>query len=386
MTPEREARRNVFLPDTILVSPEAEEDALTARILARLPQASVRSLPSSEDPLSPIDTADSGDAERYSAGKRALMLTRYRGAWLKSCPGTSDHVCCNLWIVNPGEGCPFDCTYCYLQSYLRRNPTLKLYTNTAEMLQAIAARAAAEPGRLFRVCTGELIDSLVWDELSDLSLELVPLFARLPNGVLELKSKDSFVDNLLTLRDEHQGHTVVSWSMNAPQVSSHDEALTAPLQERIAAAEQVVEAGYRVGFHFDPLVWFEGWEESYSQTIAEIFARIKPEHVAWVSVSTLRYRSELQNMMLERFPASKLPFGEQFRATDNKWRYVQPIRFKMLSFVWNRLKEVKHDMPVYMCMETSAAWRNVAGHAPAANSELAEIFTRRGRLPVLHGT
>ena len=379
---ERRDRTGLW-PSRVYVSRDASNDALTERVLSRLPNATVEYLDEGADPISETSRPDLGDTERFNLGKKGLLLTRHRGSWLKSCPGTSSHVCCNLWIVNPGEGCPLDCTYCYLQTYLRRNPTLKLYTNVDGMLDEIKTRAAAEPSRLFRVGTGELIDSLVWDELTDHTLDLVPFFARIPNAILELKSKDDSVDNLVSLKDEHNGKTVVSWSVNAKSISERDEAKTATLDQRIAAAARVADAGYRVGFHFDPLVHFAGWEDEYRDTIAKIFAQINPEQVAWVSISTLRYRPEMQRIMIERFPESSLPYGEQFLAKDNKLRYVQPLRLKMMSFVWNELKAVRDELPVYMCMESSVAWKTVAGGAPVAGAELVEIFSRRGKLEIL---
>lgn len=378
--------KSAIWPRRLFVAPDALNDEMTERVISRLPEAEVTHLESSADPISELQLhakqAEGGENE-FSLGKRWLLLTRHKGDWLKACPGTNSHVCCNLWVVNPGEGCPLDCTYCYLQSYLKRNPTLKLYTNTDDMCEAIRQRAEKEPNRLFRVGTGELIDSLVWDELTDLSLQLVPFFAKMPNLVLELKSKDTAIGNLLDMRDVHNGNTVVSWSVNAPEVTARDEAHTANLEERIDAAVLVAEAGYRVGLHFDPLIHFDGWEDAYRDTVRYIFSRLDPAHVAWVSVSTLRYRSEMQRVMIERFPESRLPFGEQFLAKDGKLRYVQPLRLQMVGFVWKELKAIRSDMPVYMCMESSAAWRQVNEGPPAAGSELVEIFSRRGRLPVL---
>jgi len=376
---------------------------MTKRIISRLPGIKTVVIDGQGDPISErnffeAELKNKDETAAFSFGKRVLLLTRYRGSWLKSCPGTNGHVCCNLWIVNPGEGCPLDCTYCYLQSYLKRNPTLKIYTNTESLISALEERATREPNRLFRVGTGEVIDSLVWDPLTDLSRELVPFFARTPNLVLELKTKTANIGNLLEMREVHNGKTVVSWSVNARTVTLQDEAFTASLDERIAAASALVECGYRVAFHFDPLIHFSGWEEEYRETIDRIFSKIPAQSVAWVSVSSLRYQPEMQETMEQRFPLSKIPFGEQFLAKDRKLRYVQPIRFKMLQFVWDELKRrgassvvapsenenmSGSGLPVYMCMESPAAWKSVASGLPVAGSELSEVFSRRGRLPII---
>ena len=370
-----------YWPQKIYVDESARDDELVARFRARLPQAEFEYVASGTDPLAADSIGEPRSAAevaaRFARGKRELVLTRYRGSWLKGCPGTSGHVCCNLYIVNPGEGCPLDCTYCYLQAYLRRNPTLKLYTNTNEMLAAIAERAESEPRRLFRIGTGEVIDSLVWDDLTDFTLDVVPFFARHPNLVLELKTKTTNIANLLSLRDAHGGNTVVSWSVNAAPVSEHDEALTASLDDRLRAAADVAEAGYRVGFHFDPVVHFEGWQDAYREAVKKVLSSVDSSRIAWVSVSSLRYKPEMQQIMEERFPTSKLPYGEQFLAKDGKLRYIQPLRMQLVGFVWNEIRALYPQIPVYMCMESSAAWRNIAGGPPAAGSELVEIFSRR---------
>ena len=374
-------QQNMYSPERIFITPEARDDELTQKVLSRAEKAEVIYLSHREDPLkedsSFSNTLD--ETERIGLGKRWLMLTHYPGEWMKGCPGTLSHVCCNLWVVNPAQGCPLDCTYCCLQNYLRRNPSLTLFTNIKDMLEEIRLKITREPLRFFRICTGELTDSLALDRLTDLSHDLVRFFASTENAVLELKSKASFIDNLIALKYEHKGKTLVSWSVNAPAICENEEALAAPLEERVESARAVAEAGYRLGFHFDPLVYFPGWKEGYFETIRLIFSRIDPKDIAWISIAPLRYHPQQQNIMRKRFPKSRLPFGEHFLAKDNKLRIFQPLRFKMLRFMYQELRKIRADLPVYMCMESAAAWRSITGGAPIAGAELKQIFSRTGR-------
>ncbi len=377
-------------PSELLVAEDAAKDPLTLRVIQRLNHLQPEFVSDHGDPLHLGKKKESAEeqAERFTAGKKKLLLCRYKGEWMRACPGTNSHVCCNLWTVNPGEGCPLDCTYCYLQSYLKRNPTLKIYSNIEDLIQAITDRVSSEPSRYFRIGTGEVIDSLVWDDLTDTSLELVPFFSRLPNAVLELKTKTANISNLVSEEMLSQGprvtsNTVVSWSVNALEINSNDEKLTASFEQRLSAMEQVASVGYRVGLHFDPLIHFKGWEDAYSEAVRRIFSRLKDSDIAWISVSSLRYKPEMQEVMEERFPESSVPYGEQFLAKDGKMRYVQPLRLKMVNFVWNELKKVSNTLPVYMCMESSAAWRSINGGAPIAGEELKEVFARKARLKVL---
>ena len=379
----------IFQPQRIYVSPEAAGDPMTLRVLARLRrETSAGSVEKGEfavngadagDPLAGNHLSPADEISRYSQGKSSLLLGHYRGAWLKRCPGTNRHVCCNLWVLNPGEGCPMDCTYCSLQSYLRRNPTIKLFTNTSAMTEAVLTRVRAEPSRYFRICTGELMDSLALDPLTDLTLDLVPLFAGLENACLELKTKSACVSNLLLLKSEHKGRTVVSWSLNAAEVVEREERGAPGLYARLDAARAVMECGYRIGLHFDPLIAYPGWEEGYREAVRAVFSRIEPQRIAWISLATLRYPAVMQEIMLRRFPESKLPLGEHFFAKDGKYRYFQPLRLRLLRFVYRELKAVSPSLPVYLCMESRASWRSIVGSAPAFTPGLSEVYSRRGQ-------
>lgn len=397
------------LPKKIYITKDASSDEMTSKILLRLKQACDRTCHKNSDlEVLYVDNssfeksgseqnAHKEDADKkhsnslntnslsgyldagistISRAKRSLLLAHKKASWIRPCPGTTGHVCCNLWTIDAGEGCPLDCTYCYLQNYLAKSLTNKIFTNAEELISEIETKVKSEPNRFFRICTGEVMDSLVWDGLTDLSCLLVPLFSRLPNALLELKTKTKQIDNILSLGPEHSRGTVISWSVNAPQICETDEAYTASLGERIEAARRVSELGYRVGFHFDPIVYFDEWKNAYRDTIRHIFSKISPKNIAWISLSSLRYPQKMQSIMRKRFPSSRLAIGEQFLATDRKLRYIQPLRFMMLSFMWEELKKFEPKLPVYMCMESTSAWRVVARDKPAAYKELSEVFCR----------
>ena len=50
----------------------------------------------------------------------------------------------------------------------------------------------------------------------------------------------------------------------------------------------------------------------------------------------------------------------------------------MIKLLRDRLRAIKKDMPVYMCMESPAAWQYLTGGAPIEGAELAEVFSRCG--------
>ena len=76
-----------------------------------------------------------------------------------------------------------------------------------------------------------------------------------------------------------------------------------------------------VGFHFDPIIHGPGWEEKYQRTVAKMFSYVKPRHILWVSLGTLRFVPALKKVMENRFPDSRLLDEELLLDFDGKMRY-----------------------------------------------------------------
>jgi DNA repair photolyase len=265
-------------------------------------------------------------------------------------------------VMNFASNCPFDCSYCFLQDYLTNNPAVKVFTNVADGLAEVAAVLRAHPERTFRIGTGELADSLALDHLTDLSCELVPFFADHANALLELKTKSDCIDNLLRL--DPKDRVVVSWSVNAPAILAAEEAGTIPLEDRIAAAARVQGAGYKVGFHFDPLIAHDGWEDGYREAIDLIFRRLDTRRVAWVSLGSLRMTPRLKAAIKARPLRGQLLSSELVPGADGKERVWRGLRVKMYRRMLQWLRQVDDRMPLYICMEPAGVWEKVFGEAP----------------------
>jgi spore photoproduct lyase len=273
-------------------------------------------------------------------------------------------VCCNYLVVNFASGCPLDCSYCFLQDYLADNPTLQAFTNVEDALREIDTVLRARPERQFRIGTGELADSLALDPATGLSRQLVPFFAARDNAVLELKTKTDCVDDLLDL--DPCGRVVVSWSMNAEAVIAGEEHGSAGLDERLAAAVRVQRAGYRVGFHFDPLVEFDGWRPAYQRVIDAICATVDRDAIAWFSLGTLRMTASLERAVRRRRGGAPLILGgELVPGGDGKSRLWRGLRIRMYRAVAERLQEAAPTVPLYLCMEQPGIWQQVMGEIPA---------------------
>ena len=68
----------------------------------------------------------------------------------------------------------------------------------------------------------------------------------------------------------------VSWSLNPQLFIDNEEARTASLIQRLESARRLSDKGILVGFHFHPLVHYEGWEKDYKKLINNLMDMFSP--------------------------------------------------------------------------------------------------------------
>ncbi|MDM7925323.1 MAG: hypothetical protein QUS35_04835 [bacterium] len=357
--------------DRIEIDPEAVSFPLTGRILERLPDTP-RSVSAGETFSRSISRLP------LTRGKRVLRLAVGRGGLVKPCPATSDpYLCCRYTVMNAQSQCPMDCAYCVLQTYLD-SACQTVFVNTDDMLAQAGLLLDQNPGRLFRVGTGELADSLALDGLTGTAREFIEFFAARPNALFELKTKTVRVDGALEAATRK---AVISWSVNPSSVVASEEHGSASLEHRLVAASRCAKAGFLIGFHFDPILDYPESEREYAELTDRLFDAVDPSRVAWISLGSLRYPPALGDVIRTRFPKSRVGTGEMIRGLDGKMRYPRPLRVALYRAVLERIRRRSSDVFVYFCMESRPVWEKVMGFAPKDNADLdfrfAESLARR---------
>ena len=362
----------LFTPEHIYVEEEAAELALTRQVLERCPSVPVEIVPSAKQLIATLQK----QREEAVRGKKKLLICRNRGRFLDACPGTRNYRCCGYAVLTPGAGCPLDCTYCVLQAYLN-NPLITLYANVQDMLHELESAPEVLSGAIRRIGTGEFMDSMALEHLTDFASFILPFFRSRPGLVLELKTKTVQIEPLLKL--DHGGAYIISWSLNTAGIVAAEEHGASGLDERIAAARKVIEKGYRVGFHFDPMMYHEGWEQGYRAVVELMAENIPPESIAWVSIGALRFMPQLKGIAQKRFPGTRIYTGEFVAGMDGKMRYLQEIRIEMFTKMAGWFQDLLPGVFVYFCMENELSWNKSFGYFPASNAALKSLLDQRLR-------
>ncbi|MBE0585811.1 MAG: DNA photolyase, partial [Desulfofustis sp.] len=277
-------------------------------------------------------------------------------------------------VLNIGTGCPMDCVYCILQAYLN-TPYLTFFVNTDDLLAELAEACAQTDRPMLRIGTGEFTDSMALDRITGLSRKLVSFFAGQDRAFLELKSKGAYVDNLEDLN--HNGRTIVAWSLNSPLIAAGQELRTASLTERLQAAARCASWGYPLAFHFDPIIDHQGWQQGYQTVIDDLFAAVPASSIRWISLGAFRFIPKLKQIGCERFPRSTIYHHEFVPGLDSKQRYFRSLRTTLYREIYQQLhRRCDPQTCIYFCMESDEMWRAVMGFCPAEQGGLPAMLDR----------
>lgn len=230
------------------------------------------------------------------------------------------------------NGCPYDCSYCYLKLTFRGKTNPNLFTNAWEEVQSELERS---PSGVFS--TGELADSLaVQPPLLEPALDY---FSNCADKWLLLLTKSS---NITPLRHRQPSRQViVSFSVNAMPVWHKYEKRTPSPRQRLAAAQELKDLGWRVRIRIDPIL-----ADVPLETYEEVALAVRALGVERVTIGTLR-----QYPGLYRF-SKAAPRAGLARGSDGRMRY--PIEKR--QSVYQGLADMLGSQPA-LCKETALLWR-----------------------------
>ncbi|MEM7816869.1 MAG: radical SAM protein [Candidatus Aenigmatarchaeota archaeon] len=336
---------NEFIPKKIFVEKEVKDSYLVENFKKKFPNIEIEFLDYYSDYLK---------KHKFSLidlKKPFVFIVKERWDFIKLCPCTKHHLSCGYWIFNLGFGCPFDCSYCFLQHY-SNFPGIILPTNLEDFFEKFDYfyKKLQAP---IRIGTGEFLDSLALDEITQYSKKLIPYFKD-KKLLFELKTKSNKISNLLEI--EPSKNIIISWSLNPQIIIEKEEIATANLFERLKAAKKIQQKGYSIGLHFDPIVHFENWDFFYKQLIEKVYEILKPPF-SWISLGTLRANRKLKTYVELRFPESEIFYGELFIGEDKKLRYPLFLRIEIYKNMIKWIREFDQKTPIYFCMENKEVWK-----------------------------
>ena len=285
---------------------------------------------------------------------RKVQLSDQENEVFGMCPVASEKtVCCNLMTIDAVQGCSLGCSYCSIQTFYS-DGKVSVDKNLAEKL----ANIPLDPSKNYHIGSGQSSDSLVIGNKEGV-LDAQLKFAREnPNIILEFKTKSNNISHLL--KTDLPDNVFVCWSLNPQLFIDHEEHGTASLNQRLQAAKDLSKKGVLVGFHFHPIVYYEGYEDDYKNIVKKVMSMFKPSEVAMISMGTLTFIKPAINKLRSTGLKSKvlqIPMADAV----GKSSYTKEIKKEIFSTVYDQFQPWHKDVFLYLCMEESSVWESVFG-------------------------
>ncbi len=298
-----------------------------------------------------------------SEQKFKFVTKEKEGFGLGMCPVASEETrCCNLMTLDAVESCGFDCSYCTIQSFYKQDK-ITFDSTFSQKLKNLQL----DQDRTYHIGTGQSSDSLMWGNKEGV-LDALFNFARSnKNVILEFKTKS---DNIkYFLENEVPSNIICTWSLNTPVIIENEEHLAASLEKRISSARALADKGVIVGFHFHPIVEYEGYLKDYKAVYDELIERFRPEEVSLVSMGTLTFIKPVIQKLRQRNFKSKIlqmPFDD----AAGKASYPMEIKEEMFKHAYESFKPWHKKVFFYLCMEDHSLWKKCFGYEYNTNVDL----------------
>ena len=329
---------------------------MAERICAAYPDAEV--VEAFGTPHNRVDLGETDPLRLHERGKQTLVLGEHRSAVRFSDEG--GNACPNYWHFSPYGFCPYGCHYCYLAGTpgVWFSPTVKIFLNLEEILGEVD-RTASQLGRPTAFYLGKLQDGLALEPLSGYARTMIPFFARHPYARMVILTKSADVENLLDL--DHAGRTILSWTVNAPEVVRSVSRETRPMSRLGStpcgdAPRPAIRCG-RWSCRSSP--WPIG-RSRYGRFMATLLESVPLSRITLGSICSYPQAQRLMELKLGKQNAiSALLDRGPAKSDDGRLRFSRATREEVYRYLIECIRRKRPDLEIGLCLEDEAMFASL---------------------------
>ena len=308
-------------------------------------------------PHNRVDLGEVDPLRLHNRGKRTLVLGEHNSAVRFSDEG--GNACPNYWHFSPYGFCPYGCHYCYLAGTpgVWFSPTVKMFLNLSEILLEVD-RITTQLDRPTAFYLGKLQDGLALEPLSGYARVMIPFFARHRYAHMVVLTKSADVENLLDLN--HAGHTILSWTVNPPEVASSFERNTPDIMDRLKAMRRCAEGGYPVRAVLMPIIPVVDWEDIYGRFLTTLLDSVPLCRITLGSICSYPQAQRLMELKLggDNEISTQLDRAAA-KSDDGRIRFSRPTREQVYRHLIQCIRRTRPDLQVGLCLEDESMFASL---------------------------
>ena len=282
---------------------------------------------------------ESGVEEWNRTKKIVLVLGVKKGLRIRPFYRSADFV-----APSQANGCAMACSYCYVARRKGCANPITTFVNTEEILGALERHVAKQGMKLGPTQADRDLWVYELGTNSDLSVDAaisanvrdsIELFRGLPNAKATFATK--FVNRDLLAYDP-RGKTRIRFSLMPPETSKLVDVRTSRVEDRIAAINDFVEAGYEVNVNFGPVIFKEGWLSDYADLFGMLDSALSQAQLA-AEVIFLTHTEESHEVNLSWHPEGEKhlwrPDLQEYKRSqasgDRVLRYERDLKRRLVA-------------------------------------------------------
>ena len=277
---------------------------------------------------------------------------KFRGDGVPEWRKQRHSVCQPAWQLHSATGCSFRCQYCWFGNVINIRLNIEdLIDFTDREIERLNP-----PQTIWKWDNGTDINC--FEPEYDAVRPMVEYFAKQREHYLLLYTGKS--DNVDFMLDyDHQGQTIIQWSVSPRTQSVDFEPFTAPWDQRVEAMRKCEEAGYQVRFRFSPIMPVENWREEYTELVELIFSKCHPDVCALCMFGWMDFEVAERCLDLSKWDPI---FVDAMRASAPflKGQRTGPLpheaRAEIYQHLIDELTRVSPKTPIALCLDTPEMW------------------------------
>lgn len=212
---------------------------------------------------------------------------------------------------NPGYyfshmlNCVYDCRYCFLQG-MYSSANYVLFVNFEDFASQIElfAEEAARDGTSINFYSGYDCDSLALEPVSQFVNFFLPLFERLDNATLEIRTKSTQVRSFL----EHEAlaNCITAMSFSSEDSYQRWEHKVPSIEKRLTSLKRLQEQNWPVALRFEPIICEPNSLAQYQSLFDKIFSELDAEKLHSVSLGEFRMPQDFHKRIVKLYPEEEL--------------------------------------------------------------------------------
>jgi len=270
---------------------------------------------------------------------------------LEGDPNRHDKVCRPCWRIHLQSGCVHRCKYC------ARGGLLVSMVNVEDYCHHLCEIIERHPWQKTYLLDDDGDTPCLEPEHGTLG-PLIEFFGTLKGRYLVIHTKTW---NTTWMRElEHNGNTIIVWSLSGPTQSRLIEPKAGTTEGRIEAARVAQEAGYQIRYKFKPIIPVKSWREDAAYAVKLLFQKTDPDVISlcvfmWHDVDEMKERLPIELLDPTYLKAAE---GSKEETKDTRAKpFPQWVRAAIYDHHLSEIRKWNPDIPVSLSTENFQMWK-----------------------------